>query len=405
MSQKIFAQMRNEWRSNLWLAVELLVVSVVLWYVLDFVYTRAALYVRPMGTDVENCFLIKYDAEETEEDDHMDVGDVRRQILDRLKRHPDIEAACLTNGAYPYSGGYWGGMIAVDTLNMEAYTRYVTPDFVKVFRIGGLKGESEEDLARMLEEGKVIIAGDIVRHNYDPLALIGKRVIVNGDSLNSKEISAAIAPIRRDNYDDRKYDGTTLIPMRPEQYGMAGDFCVRVKPGAAADFAERFAEVADKEFTVGRFFVNDVKSFDTLRADRLRGENFRIRNYVILMGFLLINIFMGLLGTFWFRTRMRVKDIAMRKTVGATEKQIFRLLIGEGMLLLTIVTPIALLIDANIAHMELNTMLDGEYFNWTRVLLCGLAAYALMALMIFLGIAIPARNAMKTTPAEALKDE
>lgn len=404
MSQKIFAQMRNEWRSNLWLAVELLVVSVVLWYVLDFVYTRAALYVRPMGTDVENCFLIKYDAEETEEDDHMDVGDVRRQILDRLKRHPDIEAACLTNGAYPYSGSYWGGMIAVDTLTVGAYTRYVTPDYAEVFRINGLKGESSKDIVKMLEEGKRAITRNLLPKKYDPLSFIGKRAIVNGDSLNTVEIGAVVAPIRRENYEESN-DGSVLIPMLPEQYGMAGDFCVRVKPGAAADFAERFAEVADKEFTVGRFFVNDVKSFDTLRADRLRGENFRIRNYVILMGFLLINIFMGLLGTFWFRTRMRVKDIAMRKTVGATEKQIFRLLIGEGLLLLTIVTPIALLIDANIAHMELNTMLDGEYFNWARVLLCGLAAYALMALMIFLGIAIPARNAMKTAPAEALKDE
>lgn len=404
MSQKIFAQMRNEWRSNLWLAVELLVVSVVLWYVLDFVYTRAALYVRPMGTDVENCFLIKYDAEETEEDDHMDVGDVRRQILDRLKRHPDIEAACLTNGAYPYSGGYWGGMIAVDTLNMEAYTRYVTPGYAEVFHITGLKGESSKDIVKMLEEGKRAITGNLLPKKYDPLSFIGKRAIVNGDSLNTVEIGAVVAPIRRENYEESN-DGSVLIPLLPEQYGMAGDFCVRVKPGAAADFAERFAEVADKEFTIGRFFVNDVKSFDTLRADRLRGENFRIRNYVILMGFLLINIFMGLLGTFWFRTRMRIKDIAMRKTVGATEKQIFRLLIGEGLLLLTIVTPVALLIDANIAHMELNTMLDGEYFNWTRVLLCGLAAYALMALMIFLGIAIPARNAMKTAPAEALKDE
>ncbi len=404
MSQKIFAQMRNEWRSNLWLAVELLVVSVVLWYVLDFVYTRAALYVRPMGTDVENCFLIKYDAEETEEDDHMDVGDVRRQILDRLKRHPDIEAACLTNGAYPYSGSYWGGMIAVDTLTVGAYTRYVTPDYAEVFRITGLKGESSKDIVKMLEEGKRAITRNLLPKKYDPLSFIGKRAIVNGDSLNTVEIGAVVAPIRRENYEESN-DGSVLIPMLPEQYGMAGDFCVRVKPGAAADFAERFAEVADKEFTVGRFFVNDVKSFDTLRADRLRGENFRIRNYVILMGFLLINIFMGLLGTFWFRTRMRVKDIAMRKTVGATEKQIFRLLIGEGLLLLTIVTPIALLIDANIAHMELNTMLDGEYFNWARVLLCGLAAYALMALMIFLGIAIPARNAMKTAPAEALKDE
>ncbi len=404
MSQKIFAQMRNEWRSNLWLAVELLVVSVVLWYVLDFVYTRAALYVRPMGTDVENCFLIKYDAEETEEDDHMDVGDVRRQILDRLKRHPDIEAACLTNGAYPYSGSYWGGMIAVDTLTVGAYTRYVTPDYAEVFRITGLKGESSKDIVKMLEEGKRAITRNLLPKKYDALSFIGKRAIVNGDSLNTVEIGAVVAPIRRENYEESN-DGSVLIPLLPEQYGMAADFCVRVKPGAAADFAERFAEVPDKEFTIGRFFVNDVKSFDTLRADGLSGENFRIRNYVILMGFLLINIFMGLLGTFWFRTRMRVKDIAMRKTVGATEKQIFRLLIGEGLLLLTIVTPIALLIDANIAHMELNTMLDGEYFNWTRVLLCGLAAYALMALMILLGIAIPARNAMKTAPAEALKDE
>lgn len=404
MSQKIFAQMRNEWRSNLWLAVELLVVSVVLWYVLDFVYTRAALYVRPMGTDVENCFLIKYDAEETEEDDHMDVGDVRRQILDRLKRHPDIEAACLTNGAYPYSGSYWGGMIEVDTLTVGAYTRYVTPDYAEVFRITGLKGESSKDIVKMLEEGKRAITRNLLPKKYDPLSFIGKRAIVNGDSLNTVEIGAVVAPIRRENYEESN-DGSVLIPMLPEQYGMAGDFCVRVKPGAAADFAERFAEIADKEFAIGRFFVNDVKSFDTLRADRLRGENFRIRNYVILMGFLLINIFMGLLGTFWFRTRMRIKDIAMRKTIGATEKQIFRLLIGEGLLLLTIVTPIALLIDANIAHMELNTMLDGEYFNWTRGLLCGIAAYALMTLMIFLGIAIPARNAMKTAPAEALKDE
>ena len=32
MNKKLFTQIKNEWRSNLWLVTELLLVSVVLWY-------------------------------------------------------------------------------------------------------------------------------------------------------------------------------------------------------------------------------------------------------------------------------------------------------------------------------------------------------------------------------------
>ena len=35
MSRRLFKQMTTEWRSNLWLVVELMVVSVVMWYVTD----------------------------------------------------------------------------------------------------------------------------------------------------------------------------------------------------------------------------------------------------------------------------------------------------------------------------------------------------------------------------------
>ena len=49
MNKKLFTQIRNEWRSNLWLALELLVVSVVMWYIIDLltaawppIWSRAA---------------------------------------------------------------------------------------------------------------------------------------------------------------------------------------------------------------------------------------------------------------------------------------------------------------------------------------------------------------------------
>ena len=44
MTKKLLVQIKNEWRNNLWLALELLVVSVVMWFVVDYLYTRAATY-------------------------------------------------------------------------------------------------------------------------------------------------------------------------------------------------------------------------------------------------------------------------------------------------------------------------------------------------------------------------
>lgn len=40
MNKKLFTQIKNEWRSNLWLVTELLLVSVVLWYIVDYMYVQ-----------------------------------------------------------------------------------------------------------------------------------------------------------------------------------------------------------------------------------------------------------------------------------------------------------------------------------------------------------------------------
>lgn len=123
------------------------------------------------------------------------------------------------------------------------------------------------------------------------------------------------------------------------------------------------------------------------------------------MGFLLLNIFLGLLGTFWFRTQQRRSEIALHKAHGATDRAIFIRLLSEGILLLAIVTPVALLIDYNLANLELNSWRNGTTLEWGRLLLCAAISFVLIALMIIIGIGIPARKAMKVQPAEALHDE
>ena len=59
MNKKLLTQIKNEWRSNLWLVTELLLVSVVMWYIVDYMYVKAAVYYEPRGFDISHCYLIQ----------------------------------------------------------------------------------------------------------------------------------------------------------------------------------------------------------------------------------------------------------------------------------------------------------------------------------------------------------
>ena len=101
---------------------------------------------------------------------------------------------------------------------------------------------------------------------------------------------------------------------------------------------------------------------------------------------------MGVVGTFWYRTRRRRSEIALRMSVGSCRRQVRRLLLGEGLILLTVVA-----IPATIVWpVEWSTFrfVAGISVTWL-----------LMALMIVFGIWMPATQAMKIQPAEALHEE
>lgn len=110
MNKKLFTQIRNEWRSNLWLALELLVVSVVMWYIIDLLYCRLATYMEPRGFDTEHCYLITMGVLTDKSPDYTPYSDTHKQtdevreLVERLRRRPEVEAVSLSQNSYPYNG-------------------------------------------------------------------------------------------------------------------------------------------------------------------------------------------------------------------------------------------------------------------------------------------------------------
>ena len=418
MQKKLLKQIRNEWRTNLWLAVELLVVSVVMWFCIDFLYAIVATQREPLGFDISHCYLVKMGELTDKSPDYKPYESAEQardeilQLADRIRHRPEVEAVSLSQNSYPYNGSNSTISLQYDTLRSPRWTirRKVTPDFVKVFRYRGANGETPEQLAAVLERGELLASANLFnRYGRKTITdLVGKDFILGGDTSRLWKVGASLQPVRYSDHEQARFCYTVVINLN--LYSAANihsdlELCVRVKEGMDHDFINRLKADSESQYRIGNLYIADVRSFADIRRNFERGVSSKITSYATGMGFLLLNIFLGLLGTFWFRTQQRRKEVALQMAMGSSRRGVFSRLLGEGLLLLLVITPFALLADYIIAANELNAWYNGTTLEWGRLLFCAVASFLLIALMILIGIWYPARQAMRIQPAEALHDD
>ncbi len=417
MKRKLLRQMSNEWQSNAWLAVELLIVSVVIWFLADSMYTKISIFNEPRGFDTEHCYLLLFDKLSDKSPDYKeyesrnDENEDLKELVERLKIRPEIEAVALSRSSYPYNYSNSGATLSIDSFSTApefCVMRCVTPDFLKVFRYTGTHGETPEQLAEMLKNNpEVIFASDNIYNTYGIESLepfIGRKFHTNATD-DSVKLAAALNVVRYSDYSGRHQSFSMIRAMPEKSYRSCSELVVRVKDNMDKNFAENIMEDAWKSLHVGNYYISSVKSFSDIRDSFSYNDRNDVRNTIIGGTFLLVNIFLGLLGAFWFRTQQRVSEIAIRKVNGASSWDIFRRVIGEGEIILLIVIPLAILLDYLLVHFELNSRFPYAYFEPVRFVTCVIVSSVLMALMIALGIAIPAYKAMKMQPAIALSEE
>lgn len=440
MSRKLLKQITNEWRSNLWLAAELLVVSVVMWYVTDFLATQTIIIGTPMEIDADECVLVdisQVPAEAGEYDpSDSTMGTAAQGIIairDRIGNHPAVEAVAIApSSAIPYTQNSWNiSMRAADGKDslITSYLgwRHVSPDYMRVFRIHGAKGETPQEMADVLRHNEALLSANVVSYdiatqkftddeyfNYwvkeydaDKSKLIGRVLYTkaSGDSVAFR-VGGIIRNIKRLEYETPNIALITCIDENNPDEVCGNRIVVRARPGQMQQLITDLNNNATTTFRAGNNYVASITPFRQIRKIVQTEYDKELRNHIVIMLFLMTSIFLGLLGTFWFRTQQRVGEIAIRKVNGATTASVFRRLTSEGLLLLTIATPFAVVCDWLITHYQLNQCVWGwDFFEPARFAVTVVITYLLMALMIVLGILFPARKAMKTEPAIALKDE
>ena len=121
--------------------------------------------------------------------------------------------------------------------------------------------------------------------------------------------------------------------------------------------------------------------------------------------FFLIIVYLGLLGTFWYRVQQRAGEIALRKVTGATSSDILRRLLSEGTILLFCGLVPAFAVCFFLFHKFVLPNYDAAHNPTPDLWVAYIVTYILMQLVVIVGILFPALKAMRLEPAIVLKDE
>lgn len=411
----IWARFRN----NGWVLAELFLVFIVMWYLCDSLGSMKYTFFKPLGYNIDHVYQLTTIMGGESRDTSMTRADKYLSILEKLQKEPTVESAFLSYWSLPMSGNNSYNTLSVkDTISLNGRLINATAGYTRVFRM------PEEDARRPFtempaDENHVMLTEKAVNHFKEELPEFSLDIPMNwnGDSTRIVTQNGMIGNIREYRYGADaawfflRLDENRIKKELPDQWGQ---IVFRVKEAAdSPDYRSHFVSEIAPRIDTDNMFIADVAPYveQQLQFEVMMGDTDKVNTQTVVVLFLLVNVFLGLIGTFWVRTRRRRSEIALRIAMGSSKAQIFRLLTGEGLLLLTLVTLPAMIVCYNVGIAEMTVGRTELISTWpvewsfVRFLLGSIGAWALIALMVVMGIWFPARQAMSIQPAEALHEE
>ena len=324
------------------------------------------------------------------------------------ERYPDIEAVCPVVGQQAKGTPvHYADRVA----NADFF--FTESNFFTFFSFPLIEGDPESVLQ---DAYSAVVSESFARKLFGRTNVIGDSLRMGRESETVLRIAAVTEPVRSDEYDEEQlamafmkfdYAERAVEHKWAEKNFAQLQITFRVRPEAdAPDFAERFEQEMKRQLQAGNLWVSGINSYAKIRADYLaHSDETTIRKlYTALGTFFLVNVFLAVIGTFWFRVNRRMGEIGLRMAMGSSRSGVRRLMTGEGLMLLTLATVPALLVCLNLAVAEVFSanvmpMTAGRFWAVSGV------TYLSLALIIVLAIWYPSRKASRLEPADALHYE
>lgn len=434
MIKMILKNLWNRRRRNAWLFVEMILVSILMWIMTDYVTVSLADRTLPLGYDADRLVIVdveslpelspEYRAEYDSVDANRRAAEAMVQHLRSLggvERTSYMGSAPVIGGTSSISMCYGIGDEAVDTMARNVYIVMFEPDseFFETFGIKASAGSpsARELSARRLNENEIIITREYGELFWPGENAVGKQFL-NPDSTHVT-VTGVVEGIR------------WITPLRSycavfsndesNRWGElpVSEFSVVLRLGEDVDHSDFLNDLRNRsDLRAGNFFVQAATDYTDFlyNAEERYGIHSEYRQMLLLAAFFLLNLMLGTIGCFWLQTNRRVEEIGVLRSFGARRSQIVTMITGESVVLTVAAFAVGMLaylqyavrhglsdgFDANSSSNIIDNWVChfGEHFAIISAIVL-----VILVICVAAGTLIPAVHASRVSVSDALRDE
>ncbi|MEG1616152.1 MAG: FtsX-like permease family protein [Bacteroidales bacterium] len=411
---------------NGWLLTEIIIISFIMWLNIDPIIVTFHDQSLPNGITQEGLYRVTLSSwlpttnnYKAEEDSAEAKIKSMRTLIATLRNHKDVASATMMfNGLGPFCQSSSTTIIEEDSANVYNYWfMYFEPqsDFFRTIGFDEVEGQTNEQLDQLTFANKEIImtlhpksTTPSIGYNFKETKTDSIKYIAKG-SIGRLIMRAGMQP-----------SNVLLMPIALDAANIPEDVVILLRKKSNVDerrFVEDLREWSNNNLRIGNLYVQNISSYRDLIEENAEENavNYTYRVNLILGSFFLINLCLGVFGTFWIQTRSRREEIGVLKSFGGSSLSILRLFLGEGLMLTTMGTLIGCIIYLQFALKEglYTNMWDSAdqllpyWINNFTMHFIGVSAiiWIILLIIVSIGIYVPARSISRIPPTDALRDE
>ena len=448
--RKILNNIWSQRTNNVWLFLELIVVCFVAWTQLDPIIVRLYYRSLPSGIDGDRMVVanilstrpydIADDSMTQEERDNQywkreaEYGEEANVIKRQLLAIDGVEQASIADpvmGIYARtdlfsSPGGFSNMLRYawqnDTVLVNDICYAKDEHFFETYGIQPIAGCKTSKELSDIDQGW-FVSQSLAEHYFgSPEAAINKEL--HAAFFADGDWHQPIVAVVNDVHVSEKDYNTWAVYSNNGTIRTGGSqnlIVLRLKPGINP---RRFAEeqnyhawnYASDNYAVASFTAyDDIGSSRNQFATPSLSYDFNLQ--IATAVFFLINLCLGVIGTFWMQTKRRTEESGIMRAFGATKRRIMSMFLAEGWVLATVSMFIACVLYLNYVKMGFGELCISTHQPSTQpdptwvadkplhFLIVSAIVYLIILCTVLIGTAIPAVKIIGAKITNALRDE
>ncbi|WP_254411420.1 ABC transporter permease [Dyadobacter diqingensis] len=388
MLRHLFKLIWNKKGAHSLLIIEIWASFMVLFGVLSLIVFNVSNYVEPIGFEYQNVWNVDLASNQ----DTVEVGGKLERILQRIRSYQNVESASRMSSNTPFSANQMNNSITYKKTSALADHYNTDTDFSKTIDLPMLTGRWYNETDLVSKFIPIVINKKLQEKLFLDENPLGK--VIRVDEKVSYKVVGTVDKFKAKG--EFMSDNPAMFQMIQKDDSWNSNILIKTKPGTDANFEARL--VKDIATMLPGWGI-EVSYLTESRKNRHNLTLVPVSIFLIISGFLLTNVALGLFGILNLSIARRKNEIGLRRAMGATEGKVTGQFLGEIWVLATLSMVVGLVFSVQFPLLNVFDIASSIYVT------AMIAAVIIIFLIVTLCAWYPSRQASRIHPAVALHEE